>query len=99
MKRILQMNIENKNMGGAYVLIRRCEEEIRRLDESYVFDYMTMNEFDTNTDLYPLEESMIFQARLRKNRLIGHIKLPFYIYGELKNNKYDIVHIHSELAW
>ena len=99
MKRILQMNIENKNMGGAYVLIRRCEEEIRRLDESYIFDYMSMNEFDSDTDLYPLEGSRIFSAQLRKNRLIGHIKLPFYVYNQLKDNNYEVVHIHSELAW
>ena len=95
--RVLQINIDNKGTGGAYVLIRRIEEILS--SEGVVFDYLTMNRFDENEPLMPCHDSKQFNADLRKNRLIGHIKLPFYAYKVVNQNQYKIIHINSDMSW
>lgn len=95
--RILQMNIDNKGTGGAYVLIRRIEEILS--SEGVNFDYLTMRRFDENAPLMPCCGSKQYNADLRKNRLIGHIKLPFYVYKVVRKNNYKIIHINSDMSW
>lgn len=91
------MNIDNKGTGGAYVLIRRIEELLS--SQGVVFDYLTMRNFDEKEPLMPCRGSKQYNASLRKNRLVGHIKLPFYVYKVVKENKYKIIHINSEMSW
>ena len=95
---ICQANIDNKNVGGAYIIERRVENEIRKY--GYVFDYITMDEFVTtnNPDLDLLPGSVAHSAHLRDNRWLGHIKLPFYAYSVFKKRRYPIVHIDIDLA-
>ena len=96
--RVCHANNDNKGVGGAYIITRRVENEIRKY--GFIFDYITMDEFikrgDKDLDLLP--GSIAHSARLRKNRLIGHIKLPFYAYSVFKKEKYKIVHIDTDLA-
>lgn len=96
--RVCHANNDNKGVGGAYIITRRVENEIRKY--GFIFDYITMDEFikrgDKDLDLLP--GSIAHSARLRKNRLIGHIKLPFYAYNVFKKEKYKIVHIDTDLA-
>jgi glycosyltransferase involved in cell wall biosynthesis len=86
-------------MGGAYLVTRKLDPYMRV--HGYVFDYITMDEFVVNgnelTD--PLEESRTFSLRLRKNKIIGHIELPFYVRRILKRRQYQIVHIDIDSAW
>lgn len=97
--RILHCNNDNKNMGGAYLVERKLEPYIR--EKGYIFDYITMDEFvdngDKNTD--PLDGSRTFSAKLRGNKIIGHIKLPFFVKKVLHDNPYMIVHIDIDSAW
>lgn len=95
---ICHANIDNKNAGGAYIIERRVENEIRKY--GYVFDYITMDEFVTtnNPDLDLLPGSVAHSAHLRGNRWLGHIKLPFYAYSVFKKCRYPIVHIDIDLA-
>lgn len=97
--RILQMNIDNNGKGGAYVLIYNISKQISNIDKNVVFDYLTMDHFIATDSMSPGPESKLYEANLRKNRLIGHIELPSYVYKVLKENRYDIVHINSELTW
>lgn len=96
--RVCHANNDNKGVGGAYIIIRRVENKIRKY--GFIFDYMTMDEFVVrgDKDLDLLSDSIAYSARLRKNRLIGHIKLPFYAYSVFKREKYKIVHINVDLA-
>lgn len=91
------MNIDNKGTGGAYVLIRRIEELLS--SQGVVFDYLTMRSFDEKEPLMPCQGSKQYNANLRKNRLIGHIKLPFYVYKIVKENEYSVIHINSDMSW
>lgn len=97
--RVLHCNNDNKSLGGAYVITRRVDECIRRY--GYQFDYFTMDEFvhSGNKNLDPLPSTKCFSARLRKNRLVGYLKLPFYFCKTIKKQKYKIVHIDTDLAW
>ncbi len=95
---VCHANNDNKNGGGAYIITRRVESEMRK--HGYIFDYMTMDEFITtnNPDLDLLPGSTAHSVHLRRNRWLGHIKLPFYAYSVFKKCRYPIVHIDIDLA-
>ena len=97
--RILHCNNDNKNMGGAYLVTRKLEPYARKL--GYIFDYITMDEFvvsgDENTD--PMDGSKTFSAKLRGNKVLGHLCLPAYVRKVLKDSPYQIVHIDIDSAW
>ena len=97
--RVLHCNNDNKNMGGAYLVTRKLEPYVREI--GYVFDYITMDEFvvSGHEDTDPMQGSKTFSARLRGNKLVGHIKLPLYVKKVLKENSYPIVHIDIDSAW
>ena len=96
MSRVLQANLEN--CGGAFQLIYQAQKILK---DQVQFDYYTMGNFEQNDVYYNLIEmgSNIYEADLRKNRLIGHIILPFKFYRFLKKNRHSIVHINSDSAW
>ncbi len=97
-KRILQVNIENSGGNGAFALVLYLYSFLKN---EFIFDYFTMGKFNED-DIYKniiADGGKCFSANLRSNKLVGHIKLPFVFYRYLKNNNYDIVHIHSEVAY
>lgn len=97
LKRILQVNINNE--GGAFSLVYQVQKKIPK--EKYIFDYFTMGEFNHNSIYDDLLKhgSCIYEGRLRDNRLIGHLFLPVRFYRVVSDNKYSIIHIHSDSAW
>lgn len=97
-KRVLQVNIDNNGGNGAFSLIRYLYSY---LSETYVFDYYTMGNFlkDAVYDSIVKDGGVCYSANLRKNKLLGHIVLPFNFYSFLKSRNYEIVHIHSEVAY
>lgn len=97
-KRVLQVNIDNNGGNGAFTLVMYFYNVLR---EEYIFDFFTMGTFLENYDTKFIVENggKIYSADLRKNRLTGHIMLPFRFHKFLRNNKYGIVHIHSEVAY
>lgn len=97
-KRILQANIDNTGGNGAFSLIQYL---FCILKKDYIFDYFTMGNFTRDSVFSEIISSggKCYSADLRKNKLIGHIKLPFVFFYYLVQNHYDIVHIHSEVAY
>ncbi len=97
--RVLHCNIDNKNLGGAYLLERRIEPYMRKL--GFIYDYITMDEFvkTENEEINPLQGTKTYSAHLRDNRFIGHIRFPKYISYVLSKNQYKIVHINIDSAW
>lgn len=90
--RVLQVNIDNKNKGGAYILIHNMD---MCLSEDVRFDYLSMDEFIENGEI----KGKTYSAHLRNNRLLGHFMLPAYVNKVLKQNKYDVMHINSDSSW
>ena len=97
MRRILQVNINNE--GGAFSLVYQVQKMIDQ--KEYVFDYYTMGKFNYNSVYLDIikNNSHIYEADLRKNRFIGHLLLPIRFYKFLKNERYEIIHIHSDSSW
>lgn len=97
-KRILQVNIDNDGGNGAFALVRYLYSFLKN---EYVFDYFTMGKFIEDSVYKDIlsDGGKCYSADLRSNKLLGHIILPFNFYKFLKKNKYDIVHIHSEVAY
>jgi glycosyltransferase involved in cell wall biosynthesis len=97
-KRILQVNIDNNGGNGAFSLVYNLYE---LLCDKYIFDFFTMGNFIASKEATKIQENggQVYSGNLRQSRLLGHILLPFYFYRFLKTHKYDIVHIHSEVAY
>lgn len=97
-KKILQVNIDNTGGNGAFSLIMYLYGYLKK---DFIFDYFTMGRFTKNSVYSEIVDAggKCFSANLRKNKLIGHIKLPFVFFNYLKQNHYEIVHIHSEVAY
>lgn len=95
-KRILQANLDGT--GGAFSLMYQLQKQ---LQDDFIFDYYWMGKFVHSKRSDELENlgSKIYQEDLRKNRLLGHILLPFYFYRFLKEHNYEIVHINADLAY
>lgn len=93
---VLQVNLEN--CGGAFQLIYQTQI---LLENEIKFDYYSMGCFERNEVYDHLIKmgSNVHEANLRKNRLIGHILLPFKFYSFLKRNRYSIIHINCDSAW
>ena len=96
--RILQVNLSDS--GGAFSLIYQAQHV---LYPRVKFDYFTMGGFQNSNivaDIHELEGD-ITDVGLRRNRLIGHLLLPFIFGTFLKQREscYSSVHIHSDTAW
>lgn len=98
MKRILQVNIDNNGGNGAYTLVNYYYEELKN---DYIFDFFTMNKFIDTADYRCIlsRGGLCYSANLRNNRFIGHLMLPFVFKKTFQNNIYEVVHIHSEVAY
>lgn len=95
-KRILQANLNNQ--GGAFSVAYEAQ---KRLQNDYIFDYYFPDDFvenDVYTHLITMGSKCIGKLDC-KNRLIKQYELYKSFYNYLCENKYDIVHIHSDTAW
>lgn len=99
MIKVLHANDDNLTLSGAFIIAWRVDKYLRDIGLSY--DYISMDDFDRSTDAkfkIP-EDAKTFGANLRKNRLIGLLKLPFYIYKVLKDNNYSVIHIDCDYTY
>lgn len=97
-RRVLHVNIDNNGGNGAFSLVRNL---YFILNNEFFFDFFTMDHFIKNKDYTYIRNhgGCCYSANLREKRLIGHIKLPFIFFKFLKSNNYEIVHVHSEVAY
>lgn len=97
-RKILHVNIDNNGGNGAFALVYYLYSIMK---QKYIFDFFTMGKFIQSKEIQYIGESggKVYSANLRKSKFIGHIKLPFIFRKYLKNNFYEIIHIHSEVAY
>lgn len=99
MYKVLHANDDNSTLSGAFIIAWRVDKYLRELGIAY--DYISMDKFNMKSDAefaIPID-SKTFGANLRSNRLIGLIKLPFYVYSVIKKHKYSIVHIDCDYTY
>lgn len=95
-RRILQVNLDGT--GGAFSLMYQIQMSLKK---SYIFDFYWMGRFVQSDKLDNLRKigCKFYEGNLRKNKVIGHLLLPFRFYLFLKKHPYDIVHINADLAY
>ena len=99
-KEILQVNLDGS--GGAFALIYEIQKKIwKKYGNKMIFSYYCMGEFadEKIADHIMKMGGHIEEGKLRKNRLFGHIFLPFYFYIYCRSIKADILHIHADTAF
>lgn len=96
MQHVLEVNLED--FGGAFSLMFQVQKQ---LVGKTALDYFSMASFK-NSEIISEIRNMggnVYCADLRKNRLLGHIMLPFVFYKFLQTHNYRTIHIHSDTAW
>lgn len=99
MLKVLHANDDNSTLSGAFIIAWRVDRYLREMGIAY--DYISMDKFDRSSDakfLIP-NDSKTFGADFRRNRLIGLVKLPFYVYRVIKENDYKIIHIDCDYTY
>ena len=79
---------------GFYKKCYKCKSH-----KDIIFDFFTLEPFENESNIEFIEENKgtIF-VRYTVNRYIRQIKTYFDLKKVVKENKFDIVHIHSDLA-
>jgi glycosyltransferase involved in cell wall biosynthesis len=95
-ERILQVNLDGT--GGAFSLMYQLQKQMK---SKYIFDYYWMGKFIRSDRSAELEKlgSRIYEDNLRKNKIMGHLLLPWHFYVFLKKHRYNTVHINADLAY
>jgi glycosyltransferase involved in cell wall biosynthesis len=99
MRKVLHANDDNLTLSGAFIIAWRVDKYLRDIGISY--DYISMDDFDNSPDAkfaIP-KDAKTFGAKLRENRFIGLLKLPFYVYKVLKKNEYSVIHIDCDYTY
>lgn len=93
---VLEANLEDS--GGAFSLVFQVQKQ---LTSRVIFDYFSMSSFANGEIVKEIEDmgGHVYEASLRRNRLLGHVLLPFVFFRFLKKQHYRVVHIHSDTAW
>lgn len=99
MLKVLHANDDNSTLSGAFIIAWRVDRYLRKIGIAY--DYISMDKFDMspNAKFVIHNDSKTFGADYRKNRFIGLIKLPFYVYRVIKENNYKIIHIDCDYTY
>lgn len=95
---VLEVNINDIGQGGAWAFIKNAINA--KSDKDIIFDFFTLEPFENESNIEFIEENKgtIF-VRYTVNRYIRQIKTYFDLKKVVKENKFDIVHIHSDLAF
>lgn len=94
-RRIAQVNLNDS--GGAFSLMFQIGQE---LQGQFVFDYYTIMPFMKQEIVGKIQEmgGKIIEDTA-STRFLAHLKLPFAFYRRMKKASYDVIHIHSDMAW
>lgn len=95
---VLEVNINDIGKGGAWSFIKNAMQS--KSDVDVVFNFFTLEPFEENENVKFVEDrgGKVY-VRYTTNRYIRQIKTFFDLKNVLKDEKFDIVHIHSDVAF
>lgn len=99
--KVLEVNINDIGQGGAWAFIKNAMNATTKdIKSNVVFDFFTLEPFENLNNISFIEDNggKIF-VRHTSNKIIRQIKTFFDLRCVLKQNNYDIVHIHSDVAF
>lgn len=99
--RVLEVNINDIGQGGAWAFIKNAINGNSNCDSNNVImDFFSLEPFENEENVQFIENArgkVIVKHTV--NRIIRQIKTYFDLRDILKSNKYDIVHIHSDVSY
>lgn len=95
---VLEVNINDIGKGGAWSFIKNAMQA--KSDINVAFNFFTLEPFEENENVKFVEDKggKVY-VRHTTNRYIRQIKTFFDLKKVLKEEKFDIVHIHSDVAF
>lgn len=97
MKKVLEINIDDLNLGGVFALIKNVLEN---KDNNCKIDIASIEGFNDKNNVVFFEKygANVFYIGSRKNKVLKQLYVYNNLKNLLKNNKYDNVHIHGDTA-
>ena len=95
---VLEVNINDIGKGGAWSFIKNAMQS--KSDVDVGFNFFTLEPFEEDENVRFVEDrgGKVY-VRYTANRYMRQIKTFFDLKKVLKNEKFDIVHIHSDVAF
>lgn len=99
--KVLEVNINDIGQGGGWAFIKNAiNAQSTKADTEVTFDFFSLEPFEREENI-TFVESRGGQVIVRHtaNKVIRQVKTYFDLKEVLKNSNYDIVHIHSDVAF
>lgn len=99
--KVLEVNINDIGQGGAWAFIKNAMNTKESGDTSdVIFDFFTLEPFENENNVAFVENAggKIY-VKYIANKVLRQIKTYFYLRDVLRETEYDIVHIHSDVAF
>ena len=97
-KMVLEVNVDDLNMGGVYGLVKNVITN--NFDRSIKIDIAAIEHFANtkNIELFNERGTQVFYVGYDGNKLLKQIKCYSNLRKLIKNNNYEYVHIHADVA-
>lgn len=97
MTRVLEANVDDRNTGGVFALVRNV---IINNKSETIIDIAALEPFENQDNISLLKEHNcnVHYVGYSGNKLIKQLKIYHNVKSLLKKEKYDCVHIHSDVA-
>lgn len=98
MTKVLEVNVDDNGHGGVYAFILNVLENI---GASYQLDLCTFEKFDKQSNVDYIESfgGKVHYCGSKSNFIIKQIECLKALYHLVKNEQYDAIHIHSDVAY
>ena len=97
-KMVLEVNVDDLNMGGVYGLVKNVITN--NFDRSIKIDIAAIEHFANakNIELFNERGTQVFYVGYDGNKLLKQIKCYSNLKKLIKNNNYEYVHVHADVA-
>lgn len=97
MLRVLEVNVDDHLHGGVYVLVKNI---IENLPNDITADIAALEPFDDYKHITEFEQygSSVYYVGSNRNKILKQLDIYRNIKRIVKKNKYDVVHLHSDVS-
>lgn len=98
MTKVLEINVDDQGFGGVYSLVRNI---IMNKPADIPIDIACIEEFEKQENIRELNSygTNVFYVGYKGNKIIKQQKISENLQKLIKENEYDTVHIHSDVAY
>ncbi len=97
MIKVLEVNVDDHLYGGVYVLVKSI---ISNLPSNITADIAALEPFDDNKHIEEFNKngSDVYYVGSKKNKILKQLDIYKNVKKIVKENKYDVVHLHSDVS-